>query len=71
MPDPACAGLFVHHWTLESSNLHRAHYFHLVLLVIVAVGAWLAWGLWLPLAPSSEKIVLFYPDIRRGRLQRS
>lgn len=32
-----------------------------IVLLVVACAAWLAWGLWLPLAPPAGKIVLFYP----------
>ncbi|MBA3912645.1 MAG: endolytic transglycosylase MltG [Acidobacteriales bacterium] len=39
-----------------------------LLLVIVAVAGWLAWALWLPLQPSAEKIVLFYPGYSTRRI---
>jgi len=37
-------------------------FFTLLLLAILAVGGWLAWALWLPLAPAGQTFVMLRPD---------
>jgi len=42
--------------------------FTLLLLVIIAIGGWLAWGILLPLKPSEQKFVLLRPGYSTRRI---
>ncbi|PYV70249.1 MAG: endolytic transglycosylase MltG [Acidobacteria bacterium] len=44
--------------------------FSLLLLVIVALAAWLVWGLWLPVSPNGQKFVLLRPGYTTRRIAR-
>jgi len=43
-------------------------FFTLLLLVIIAIGGWLAWGILLPLKPSEQKFVLLRPGYSTRRI---
>ena len=52
-----------------SSKLLRLRtFFTIVLLTAVAIGAWLAWALWLPVRPQSQKFVLLRPGFSTWRI---
>jgi len=43
-------------------------FFTLLLLAILAVGGWLAWALWLPLAPAGQTFVMLRPGYSARRI---
>lgn len=43
-------------------------FFTFLLLAVVAVGGWLAWALWLPVAPAGQKFVLLHPGYSTRRI---
>lgn len=45
-------------------------FFTLVLLLVLGVGGWLAWGLLLPVTPQGQKIVLLRPGFSTRRIAR-
>jgi len=45
-------------------------FFSLLLIAIIALAAWLAWGLWLPVSPSGRKFVLLRPGYTTRRIAR-
>ena len=40
----------------------------LIFLALLAVGAWLAWALWLPVAPQGQKFVMLHPGYSTRRI---
>jgi UPF0755 protein len=44
--------------------------FSIVLLAIIALAAWLAWGLWLPVAPDTQKFVMLRPGFSTRHIAR-
>jgi len=45
-------------------------FFLILVLGLVALAAWLAWGLWLPVAPEAQKFVLLRPGYSTRRIAR-
>lgn len=41
-----------------------------LLIVVVAIGGWLAWGLWLPASPGGQKFVMLRPGYGTRRIAR-
>lgn len=44
--------------------------FSIVLLAVIAFAAWLAWGLWLPVAPDAQKFVMLRPGYSTRHIAR-
>ena len=43
-------------------------FFTLVLIAVLAVGGWLAWALWMPVAPQGQQFVLLHPGYSTRRI---
>jgi UPF0755 protein len=45
-------------------------FFTFLLILVIALAAWLAWGLWLPMSPSGQKFVMLRPGYTTRRIAR-
>jgi UPF0755 protein len=45
-------------------------FFSFLLIVVIAVAAWLGWGLWLPVSPGGQKLVMLRPGFTTRRIAR-